>query len=173
MALVRSLLRVLADQALDDPLQVIGPINDYILRNHNRSGANMFVTLFFGVLDAATGKFRYVNAGHPAPLVANGTSLRFLKERSGPAIGLTSPVNYVVHETILDQGELMFAYTDGVTEAMNTQGMLMGKDKLFSVVDSTLMTPKTLIEAVQKAVAEHRKECRNSDDVTMVAMKRI
>jgi serine phosphatase RsbU (regulator of sigma subunit)/DNA-binding LacI/PurR family transcriptional regulator len=173
MALVRSLLRILSDQALDDPLRVVGPINDYILRNHNRAGALMFVTLFFGVIDTTTGKLRYVNAGHPAPVIADGGHIRILEERSGPAVGINPSASYKVHETILAPGELLFAYTDGVTEAQNTQGMLLGKDKLFTAIDSSLMTPQTLIDSVRRVISEHRNGNRRSDDITMVALKRI
>jgi sigma-B regulation protein RsbU (phosphoserine phosphatase) len=173
MALVRSLLRVLSDQALDDPLRVIGPINDYIIRNHNRADTIMFVTLFFGVIDMSTGRLRYVNAGHPAPVIAGEGDIRILKERSGPAIGINPSANYEVHETALAQGEMLFAYTDGVTEAQNPQGLLLGKDKLFNVVDSKLIMPQTLIDSVRKTLLEHRKGQHRSDDITMVAMKRI
>jgi serine phosphatase RsbU (regulator of sigma subunit)/DNA-binding LacI/PurR family transcriptional regulator len=173
MALVRSLVRALSEQALtDDPHKIMSYINDYIIRNHHSSGPYMFVTLYYGVLDGATGNLDYINAGHPPPVIADSTRILTTLRPTGPAIGISRNPTYVVKSVRLAPGETFFAWTDGVTEANNVAGALLGNKKLFSVVESSLHSPQTLIDAVRRAIEEHTRGRAQSDDITMVAIKR-
>jgi sigma-B regulation protein RsbU (phosphoserine phosphatase) len=174
VALVRSLIRATASQDdTRDPSHAIAFVNEYIVSNHHQDGPYMFVTAFYGVLNSATGEIDYVNAGHPAPVVARtGGATEFLY-KSGPAVGISVDSGFEVRSARLDVGDTLFAYTDGVTEAQDGKGILLGKDSLYKVVQDSLVTPGTLLESVRQEIARHRAGQVQSDDITMVALKRI
>jgi phosphoserine phosphatase RsbU/P len=174
MALTRGLMRALSLQSGGtNLLGVVPAVNDYFVKNHNQTGAIMFVTLFYGVLDTVTGWLEYVNAGHLPPLILAGTRIREFLKLTGPAIGITENAEYYTCSALLKPGETLFAYTDGVTEAHGNQGILMGKDKLYTVLKKDLVTPASLITAVKDEVLKHMQGEDISDDITMVALKRI
>jgi serine phosphatase RsbU (regulator of sigma subunit) len=174
MALVRSLIRALGGQTVSgDPIETVRFLNDYIMRNHHQDGPYMFATVFYGVLDTDSGVLRYVNAGHPAPVVAaEGHVERHLK-RTGPAVGVDLDARYEAADDRLALGDVLFAYTDGVTETQNGHGVLMGRQTLYTVLERSLMTPASLIDSVRREILSHREEQSQSDDITMVVLKRI
>jgi sigma-B regulation protein RsbU (phosphoserine phosphatase) len=155
-----------------DPSQVISRVNDYIIRNHNQSRQFMFVTIFYGVLDTTTKRFVYVNAGHPAPYIVNGNGIRNSLDRNSAAVGIHSKTSFSVSETEFGKGEMLFAFTDGVTEAQDKAGTLLGKDRLQEVLCRKQAKPDQLIGRVQELIAEHRGGHEINDDVTMLAMRR-
>ena len=126
MALFRTLFRALSEQRFagappaEPPaaalLDVMTATNDYIGRTH--SDANMFATVFFAVLDLATGTIWYANGGHEAPVVlAADGQVRACLDATGPAVGLMPGLAFRVAEGRLDAGEQLLAFTDGVVDA--------------------------------------------------------
>ena len=91
--------------------------NDYMLRNH--ADANMFATTFFAVLDPATGQLNYVNGGHNPPVVIGPDGIKDRLKPTGPAPGMLPNVDYRIGQAQLDPGDILFTFTDGVTDAKN------------------------------------------------------
>ena len=134
--------------------------------------AGMFVTVFAGVLDYATGRIVYVNAGHNPPLLWQDGSWRLLKETSGLPLGLFDGLPYKAFECTCEIGDELLLYTDGVTEAMSATGELYGLDRLEALVkDCFTFHPHQLIDAVRDDVAAFSAGAEQADDITMLALE--
>ena len=151
MALIRSLLRAFISQArekliaLPRPMQtrttlmaelrkVVQNTNDYIIEHHYE--LTMFATLFLGVLHTPSGRMYYINGGHsPTPVVQRGEtgSIERLMP-TGPAVGMFDEAWFAVKSLKLKPGDLLFAFTDGVNDAKNQHGELMGEDEVIDLV---------------------------------------
>ena len=138
------------------------------LCENNESG--MFVTAWMGIMDIPSGKLQFANAGHNPPLLkkADG-SFEYLKTRAGFVLAGMEGVKYRVGEIMLSKGDRLFLYTDGVTEATNTQNELYGEDRLLefmnknSSIDAAKILPK-LKNDIDKFVGE----APQFDDITML-----
>lgn len=178
MALFRSLVRALSEQRFaagvrpgeaDDALaEVVVSINDYIARTH--AGANMFATLFLGVLDPVTGRLEYVNAGHEPPVVAEAGGGRRALAPTGPAVGLLPGLPFEVEATEMRPGELLLAYTDGVVEARSPAGELFGEARMLA----RLAAPSAAeaLAAIEGDVDAFAAGAPAADDLTMLAVRR-
>ena len=135
MALSRSLLRAFAELDARSEADLKSPIeltNAYILRNHIQ--ANMFVTLFFGVLEPATGLLTYVNGGHNSPVIIGSTGAKARLQPTGPAVGMFPDAKFIAHQVSLAPGDTLFAFTDGVTEARDTNGRFFTEARLLQLL---------------------------------------
>jgi len=133
--------------------------------------AEMFVTVFAGVLEYETGKLTYVNAGHNKPLVMRGGEWSWLTERSGPYMGSFDWIEYKQFETQLQQGDELFAYTDGVNEAFNAEGELYGNDRLEAFLSTHgELHPRRLLRALRAELGGWSFGIEQSDDITMLAL---
>jgi serine phosphatase RsbU (regulator of sigma subunit) len=195
MALFRSLLRALAEQSegarwndrgrgrerrrdatsRDDAirgnlLRTVTLANDYIAGTHSRS--NMFATVFFGILDTATGLLYYVNAGHEPPAILTSSGLTRLQP-TGPALGLLPQLEFRVGEAALRPGEALFIWTDGVTEAQDAAGALFGEDRLAELLVQGPGSADDLIERVLGEVQRFAAGAEQADDITLAAVRRL
>jgi serine phosphatase RsbU (regulator of sigma subunit) len=142
MALTRSLVRAFAEQAGPQPaapLQAVPLTNGYIVRHHRQS--HMYATIFFGVLDPASGALSYINAGHPGPALIRHDGAIDLLEASGPAVGFMAASDFVVAEAQIWPGDTLLAYTDGASEARDTRGELLGEERLLAELRARPPTP--------------------------------
>ena len=138
------------------------------LCENNESG--MFVTAWMGIMDIPSGKLQFANAGHNPPLLkkADG-SFEYLKTRAGFVLAGMEGVKYRVGEIMLSKGDRLFLYTDGVTEATNTQNELYGEDRLLefmnknSSIDAAKLLPK-----LKKDIDKFVGEAPQFDDITML-----
>lgn len=149
--------------------------NAYLLANHAESYA--FATLFAGVLDPDSGHFVYVNAGHNPPIVVGededgGRSLRQELSPTGPAIGLLPDLPFALGETYLRPGEMLFAYTDGVTEARDPHGEEFGRDRLDALLLAHGDSAEAALAAVESSLRDFTAGTEAFDDVTMLALRR-
>ncbi|HSV44905.1 MAG TPA: SpoIIE family protein phosphatase [Ramlibacter sp.] len=178
MALFRSLIRVLAAQNCAEPepatvlVRTMGSINDYIAQTH--SSANMFATVFFGVLSPASGELHYVNAGHDAPaIVAPGAQAPLRLAPTGPAVGLMAGQDFRCESTPLAPGALLLAFTDGVTDAGGPAGQMFGEERLLGLLDSgPHATAAATLERIAAALAAHVADAPRFDDITLLAVRR-
>ncbi len=134
--------------------------------------AGMFVTAWLGVLDYNTGLLTYVNAGHNPPLMRRDGAWEWMRNVSGMPLGLFDGIPYDQYELQLQPGDMLYAYTDGVTEAMNLEGELFHEDRL----EQTLykygkMNPRSVGVGVRRAITEFTLDCEQSDDITMLILK--
>lgn len=153
--------------ALGDVLQEV----NRIIASENTS--SMFITLFCAVLDTRTGEVEYGNAGHNPPLHASrGGSFRFLSLRPNFVLGGMDEMTFVCERIRLEPGDVLFLYTDGVTEAMNGRGKLYSESRLRQTL-STLpaQSLQGLIEGVRRDVRLFAAGEAPSDDLTMLAVR--
>ena len=170
MAVTRTLFRTVSSHEAS-PERLMQAINER-LSVDNESG--MFVTFFIGVLDLPTGRLRYCNAGHDAPILI-GKTIGSLPVAPNIPLGVLSGWKYNMQETKIDYMTTIFLYTDGLTEAMDIDNRQFGQKRIKSAIDDVAAKhkhlPKPLIEHMTAAVAAFVGRAEQSDDLTMVAIQ--
>jgi phosphoserine phosphatase RsbU/P len=176
MALVRSLLRSQAEllaggaPALSAARSIVALTNDYIARTHGRS--NMFATVFLGLLDPATGELAWVNGGHEPPVLRRASGALERLPPTGPAVGALPDMAFEARSARLEPGDLLLAFTDGVTEARSPSGPLYGEERLLRLLAPPPETAAELLSTIVAAVREHEAGAEPGDDLTMLAVRR-
>ena len=169
MAVVHSLFRSVS-QHESNPAHIVQSINENACEGNK---TNMFVTLFVGVLDLPTGRLRYCNAGHDAPLIIN-SEVKELSVTANLPVGVISGFKYTQQQEILPSGTSMFLYTDGLTEAADMTHKLFGMDRIVSTAKQCLKqgqtSPEQLMSAMHAAVTGFVGKATQSDDLTMLAL---
>jgi serine phosphatase RsbU (regulator of sigma subunit) len=144
--------------------------NRYILSNHGQTG--MFATLFFGVLDPATGALAYVNCGHDPPILLGPSGPRSSLPATGPALGIMLDADFAIRQTSLEPGDVLLSYTDGVTEARNARGEFYTKARLLSLVETGAPSAAALLDRIEANVRAYMDGAEPADDITMLALRR-
>lgn len=135
--------------------------------------AEMFVTAWMGLLDTETGVLQYVNAGHNPPLIRHGDGrFEYLRTRPNFILAGMEMTKYQKHELQFKKGDEIFVYTDGVTEAADTDNRLYGEERLQAVLSATYGTPKSICKTVYDDIEKFTKGAEQSDDITMLCVKR-
>ncbi len=165
MSMTQAVFRSAASH-LNDASRIVHSMNKQASRGND---AGMFVTLFVGVLDLSTGMLRYCNAGHEHPLVVTGKSVRTLNAKSSLPIGAMEETRYVEQETQLAPGDMVMLFTDGLTEAMNSENALFGRERVAQVISGE--TPQQLLDNMSQSVAGFVRGAEQSDDLTMLAIR--
>lgn len=136
----------------------------------------MFVTVFLGMLNIKTGKFVYVNGGHNPPIIYHHAERRceYLSVKKNFVLGGMEDMHFVQQEIQLLHGDLIFMYTDGVNEAMNVNKEEYTSERLLRFMNQTNCDIELteLLKAVKADVAEHVGDAEQSDDMTMMALRR-
>ncbi len=180
MAVFRSLLRVVSSEAygsapeagdLHHLPRTVRVLSDYNATTH--AAANMFTTLFFGVLDPAPGTLTYVNAGHDAPLLLRDGMIAERLAPTGPAVGLLEGMEFTARQTTLAPGDLLLAYTDGVIDARDAAGTAYGEARLEALALEPPHRAAALLERIQHDLARHTDGTVAYDDVTLLALGRL
>lgn len=173
MAVTRSLFRTIATH-LKDPVKIISSINESI---SDTNESNMFVTLFVGILDLKTCHLQYCNAGHNPPvLISPRGEVSFMQVEPNMPVGLFSGFPYEKQETNYEPGSTLFAYTDGLTEAENTNKELYTDPCLLNelskqaALGGKAIQPCTLVNHILQCVKNHAGEAEQSDDLTILAI---
>ncbi len=152
--------------------EVVAAANDELCANNE---AMMFVTAFVGVLDLETGEFVYVNAGHNPPVVyrAEENHCEFLDVKKNFVMGPMDGIPFVEQRTTFKRGDLIFIYTDGVTEALNVTEEEYLPERLIAFMNSTDCAADldTLLKNIRSDVAAHVGAAEQSDDITMFALR--
>lgn len=153
-----------------DLAAVVACTNDQLCQNND---AMMFVTAFVGMLDVSTGKFVYVNAGHNPPLAYHQKDRQFayLPVQRNFVMGGMDEMDYQGQELMLEPGDKLFLYTDGVTEALSESEELFGEARLQDCLNEAAEKPiKELMAEVNKALSLHVGKAEQSDDITMLTL---
>lgn len=166
MAITQSLFRNIALRE-SNPAHIMNQLNVAICRNNK---ANVFVTMFIGVLDMPTGNLRYCNAGHEVPLMlSDGCSMLDIKPNL--PIGLFDDFNYEMQQTVMLPGATLLLYTDGLTEARNVEHQLLGRERVVEMIAAmTADDTKRLVENVISRVQTFEENTEQSDDLTLLAV---
>jgi serine phosphatase RsbU (regulator of sigma subunit) len=135
--------------------------------------AGMFVTAWMGFLNTETGEVTFANAGHNPPLVRHADgSFEYLKVRAGFVLAGMEGVKYRKNELQLAPGDVIYLYTDGVTEATNINDELYGEDRLLALLNANKeASMKELCKLVKEDVFVFAGEAPQFDDITMLALK--
>lgn len=168
MMRAKTLVRNLAESGLSID-EVFNEANKQLCQNND---AEMFVTAWMGVLDTETGVLQYVNAGHNPPLVRRkGGDFEYLRTRPNFILAGMDTTRYKKYETQLEQGDEIFVYTDGVTEATDQDNRLYGEDRLKSVLSSSHGDAQELCNVVRSDIKEFVQGAEQSDDITMLCVE--
>ena len=138
----------------------------------NSTAENRFATLFYGELDFVNHTITYCNAGHDAPVSLFKNNITRLTE-GGLLMGCFDFAEFEQKDKQIKSGELLLIFSDGVTEAMNINHEEFGEEKLISIVKSSQdLKVKELIEKIVTEVRVHSSKVEQSDDITLLAIKR-
>ena len=197
MALIRSLLRVFsghislhgfanfsvnngitesaqAQCATPDQLNALNAVkltNDYIAHEHGKEG--MFATLFFGVINPANGIMAYINAGHEPVFVVNSSGEVKSFTSTGPAVGIMHDTKFEIEQVLIEPGENLIGYTDGVIEAIGPNGDFFSRERLLNILQESTCSAKSLVESIRTNLLTHIQDAPPSDDITMLAVQRL
>ena len=160
----------IAESVYVNTLNAVVLTNNYIAETH--SATSMFTTLFFGVLDPATGALSYINGGHEAPIIVGVNGVKERLNFTGPAVGIMPDMNFDIRQTKLEPGDILIAYTDGVTDARNPEGESFTEQRLLSLVEEPIPSAAALLERIESSVNIHISGADQFDDITMLAVRR-
>ena len=167
MMVTKTLLKS-EGQRIGEPDQILSYVNKVLAADNDSC---MFVTVFCAILDIKSGEVRFANAGHNPPLIIDSQGARYLALKAGFVLGPMEETTYETERLILQPGDTLFLYTDGVTEATNFADELYGEQQLLAALQSG--PQKGLVEMIHNTrseVTRHANGAPQSDDVTMVAI---
>lgn len=170
MALSRAILRAVAREGLG-PAKALTRANEQILEV---SQSNLFLTAFYAMLEAESGKLVFANAGHNPPLWLQAATgeMRPLAA-AGIALGAVDQIELEEREIQLAPGDLLLLYTDGITEAMDANSQLFGEARLSATLAAHAGDhAQQVLAAVVDAARAHTGSLPQSDDMTVVAIRR-
>jgi serine phosphatase RsbU (regulator of sigma subunit) len=135
--------------------------------------SNRFISLFFCLVNPATGETTYCNAGHNPPLVVRSGERVDRLEGGGPILGILPAAVYEQQHCHLGAGDLLVLYSDGVTEAVNTAEEEFGEERLVNLLIQKRGQPAgDIVEAVNSALAGWSADTPRTDDITLVVARR-
>ena len=152
------------------PAEILRRTNDTICSNNE---AEMFVTVWLGILELSTGKLTAANAGHEFPAVKQpGEPFALYKDRHGFVIGGMEGVRYKEYELQLKPGSKLFVYTDGVAEATSAEKELYGTERMIEALNADPdAAPEELLKNVRASVDGFVKDAEQFDDLTMLCVE--
>jgi len=171
MAVSRTLIRATGVRGVS-PAECISYSNGLLAQE---SANSMFVTAFYGIYDLTTGQVTYTNAGHNPPYLmkADGT-IRQLPFSSDLVVGAIDDFKYSEETLQLEHGDTLLLYTDGVTEAINPSDEEFGEERLqATLAQLTCNSCQDIIDRVKASVSEFADGAEQSDDITLLAIKRL
>ncbi len=172
MALGRTLLLTYAQEYPENPAGVLQATNQRILQD---TRAQMFITVFYGVLEPDSGRLTYCNAGHHPPLLIrkNQASDILRLNPNGIALGIDPNAAWVASSQHIDVDDTLLLYTDGVVEAINPTGGFYGMRNLTKLAKKVANQPSQwIIRAIEEDVRRFQEGIEQSDDITLVCLRR-
>ncbi|MFC1724064.1 GAF domain-containing SpoIIE family protein phosphatase [candidate division KSB1 bacterium] len=136
--------------------------------------SNKFATLFYGILNLKDNKFLYTNAGHDPAIYLRGKSKTKLLKASGPVLGFLDNIEYSDETVAFNSGDICVLYSDGITEAMDSSENEFSLNRLEEVVKKNrTLSSCEIIDKILASVSEHSKNVPQSDDITVVVIKKL
>jgi len=197
MALIRSLIRVFSGHislhgfanfsinngvaksvteqyATPDQLNALTAVkltNDYIAHEHAKEG--MFATLFFGVINPFNGIMAYINGGHEPLVITDSNGIKQSLAPTGPAVGTLVDMKFEIRQVQIEPGDILIGYTDGVIEALAPNGEFFTRERLLSIIKRSPSSTLALVERIKTNLLSHVHNAPPSDDITMLAIRRL
>jgi serine phosphatase RsbU (regulator of sigma subunit) len=150
-------------------LETVHLINSYL---NTYTAARNFATMFYGILDSASGQFNYINAGHNFPIIFEKKSTVKRLKTTGPALGIMANANYSENCEKISPGDLIFIFTDGLSERMNKDGLQFGEKRIINTLQNSFQRASELmVDEIKKEVSEFSNGQNELDDTTFMAVQ--
>ena len=168
MVIAKTLLKNTAQSGIS-PKEVLSQVNTQLCENNE---AEMFVTVWLGIMQISTGHMVCANAGHEYPAIRRvGGQYELLHDKHGFVLAGMEGSRYREYEITLEKGDSLFVYTDGVPEATNAENELFGTDRMLEALNQNPdAASEEVIRQVQKAMEVFVKQAPQFDDITMLSM---
>ena len=152
------------------PAEILSKTNEAICSNNE---AQMFVTVWLGILELSTGRLTAANAGHEYPVLKGPDgSFELYKDKHGFVIGGLEGARYREYELQLEPGAKLFVYTDGVPEATSAEEELFGTDRMIEALNrEPEASPQGILKNVRRAVDDFVQDAEQFDDLTMLCLE--
>ena len=169
MVMTRTLMRATAVRHIDAPGLVLASVNDFLEQNNSE---DLFVTVFYGVLDERTGRFVYANGGHNPPILVDRDGANPLEMTGGVALGMFDGLDYADAHVDMEPGARLVLFSDGVTEAFNDSDEAFGDERLLDTARALPeeQGPEQDVNDIVNAVDEFAGEAPQFDDITCVVL---
>jgi sigma-B regulation protein RsbU (phosphoserine phosphatase) len=173
MAGLRACLRTMTLVGPMDLAQLMERLNELI---YESSAVNRYATFFFSIYDSSTRKLTYVNAGHNPPFLlregSNGAKESIRLEAGGPVIGLLPKLAYQEQSLVLQSGDLLLTYTDGISEAMTENDEEWGEERMMLAADTVRHgCAEDVLRTVFAAADQFTGSAPQHDDMTLLVLK--
>lgn len=171
MAMVRSLLRAEAHPGRS-PKKVLRSVSHHLMDMNDKE---MFVTILFGILNAATHQFDYARAGHEAPILFDGRgSIQRMPKTNGQALGVFADLALDEQTVELSRGSMLLIYTDGIPDSTNPHKGDFGFDGVVRTVAKLSGSPAQIVcEELIRAANQHQAGAPQHDDMTVVVLRAV
>lgn len=169
MAVTKTLVKGIAEQ-YSNPLDILEKVNRELCFHNDNA---MFVTYLCGKLDLHTGKLQLVNAGHNPPLLGRRDQpFDYLRLKPGLVLGAMEDTVFSTEELVLQPGDTLLLYTDGIVEAINEEGGFYGESKLLDEANA-LRNKKSqqIVNSLEKSVFSFAGKAEQADDITILALR--
>ena len=173
MVISKTLIKNQAQMG-DSPAQILQAVNDQLCENNE---AEMFVTVWLGVLEISTGKLTAVNAGHEYPIMKkDGGEYEMLDDSHGFVMGVMPGMQYQEYEIWMHKGDSIYVYSDGAPDAVNAEEEQFERERLFNWLLASLnripgASPSELLGQVKGDIDRFVGEAAQFDDITMLCMR--
>ena len=167
MVIAKTLIKNHAQGGLS-PAAIFTSTNEQLCEGNE---AGLFVTAWMGIIEISTGNMTYVNAGHNPPCIkTQGEGFQYLKSRPGFVLAGMEGIKYKEFTMQLSKGDMLYLYTDGVSESTNSNNELYGEDRLHELLNQCLdLSSEELLYKVKESLDEFVQEAPQFDDITMLA----
>ena len=151
--------------------QILSEANNVIFRDNQ---ADMFVTVWLGILEISTGTLTAASAGHEYPAIfrADSGTFELLRDKHGPVIGFMEDIHFPEYRLLLRPGDRLFVYTDGVPEAADFEGNMFGTGRM---IDALNQLPDAgcakLVSGMSEAISAFVRDAEQFDDITMLCLE--
>jgi phosphoserine phosphatase RsbU/P len=183
MTLFRSLIRATSTSDISNSgkdmdtltpaerlLHVVSFINNYL--NETHGDGNLFSTIFMGIINLQENILTYVNCGNESPLLLRNGRVTTALLPTGPVVGAIPSAKFSVNEILMEDNDLLLAYTDGVPDALNEKEESFGNQRLMAVLAGCDAAPAAVLNHIQTQLAQFMGATDQFDDITLMAVKK-
>ena len=169
MVIAKTLIKT-RSQIGGTPSEILRDVNNQLCEGNE---ADLFVTVWLGILEISTGKVTASNAGHEYPAIRHvGGTYELIKTKQSPAVATMEGLKFRQNEFTLNPGDNLFIYTDGVAEATNAQEELYGTDRMLEALNSTKnFSASEILTSMKHDVDNFTGEAPQFDDITMLCLR--
>ncbi|MBQ7593134.1 MAG: SpoIIE family protein phosphatase [Synergistaceae bacterium] len=169
MVIAKTLIKT-RSQIGGSPSEILHDVNNQLCEGNE---ADLFVTVWLGILEISTGKVTASNAGHEYPAIRHvGGNYELIKSKPSPAVATMEGLKFRQNEFTLNPGDNLYLYTDGVAEATNSNEELYGTDRMLKALDDTKnFSAEEILSSMKQDVDAFTGDAPQFDDITMLCLR--